>query len=129
MIADCPTPVDDRFRQARRLFRECDSFRVRLAVDELERIDRDDLAVQLFKLTVVEKQSQPLARANAEVMIAVFANLERVFELARKQVRFTPIAFNEHVLCIYNAFFGRDRFDSSALLTEPGHRNAGKGST
>jgi hypothetical protein len=47
--------------------------RVRLAVDELERIDRDHFGVELFKLAVVEKQSQPFARADAEVMIAVFA--------------------------------------------------------
>jgi len=62
-------------------------------------------------------------------MIAVFANLERGFELACEQVLFTPVAFNEDVLSIYDALFGRDRFNSFAFLTEPGHRNAGKGST
>ncbi len=62
-------------------------------------------------------------------MIAVFANLERVFELTRKQVRFTPFALNEDVLRVYNAFFGRDCFDSFTFLAEPGHRNAGKRST
>src|SRR6185369_3408152 len=111
------------------LFREFNSFRIRLAVDELKRIDRDHFAIEFFKLTVVEKHSQPFAGADPEVIIAVFTNLECVFELTCKQVRFTPFAFNEDVLRVYYTFFGWDCFDSFGFLVEPSHRNAGKRST
>ena len=57
--------------------------RIRFAVDKLERVDRDHFGVELFKLAVVEKQSQSFARADAEVMAALFANLKRVCRLSR----------------------------------------------
>ena len=62
-------------------------------------------------------------------MVAVFTDLKRIVELAFKEVNFAPVAFNEYVFRLYDAFFGRDRFDSFAFLAEPGHRNARKGST
>src|SRR4029078_798938 len=108
LIANRATTFDDCFRQAGRFFCECDSFRVRLAVDKLEWIYRNDFSIELFTLAVVEKQSQPCAGADAEVVVAVFTNLERVVELTRKQVRFTPVAFNEDILSVYYGFLGRD---------------------
>jgi hypothetical protein len=59
----------------------------------------------------------------------VFAHLETVFEFTLEKVCLTPVAFNEDVFRLHIAFFRRNGLNSLIFLTEPGHRNAGKGST
>ena len=87
------------------------SFRVRLAVDKLERIDRDDFGVELFKLAVIEKQRQPFARADAEVIAAVFANLQTIFELAFERCASHP----SHLTKTFSVFTTRSSGGTASI--------------
>src|ERR1043165_1144043 len=63
------------------------------------------------------------------MVVAVFAHLHAVFELAFEQVCVAAFAFDEDVFSLHHTLFRRHRFNSFGFLIEPGHKNAGKGST
>jgi hypothetical protein len=63
------------------------------------------------------------------MVTAVFAHLEIVVEFAFEQVGLAAVAFDEDVFRLHHAFFRWHRLYSLVFLTEPVHKNGGKGST
>ena len=128
MIADSSASVDDCFRQPGAVLRLLNAFEVRLAVHKRERVNRRDLGVELFILTFVKEQCEPFARADAEVMATMLANLMVVFELALEEMGLATVAFDEDVFRLHHALFRRNCFYALIFLAEPSHKNGGKGS-
>ena len=72
MAANLATRRDDGFRRVLGLL---DSLRIRLAVDELQRVGGNYFGVQFFAVAVIEEFLQSIVGADAKVIIAMHANL------------------------------------------------------
>ena len=102
-----------------------ESLGVRLRVNKLERIYRDDLGVQFFKLTVVEDHRQTFARADAKMITTVGTNLQRFLELAFVEVRLAAVTLNEDILGFDYPLLGWNDLNLLTLFAKPGHRETG----
>ena len=106
------------------MLRLFDSLCVRLAVDESQRICRDNFGIQLFAVRIVEKLFQPLVRANPKMIVAVNADLQVVFQLALVEMLAALFAAHEDILSPDDAVGLAHRLDLAFLLTKPGHKES-----
>src|SRR2546423_9694546 len=120
MAADFSARGDYSFRQTGCALRLRDAFRVRLAVDELEWVSRNYFFVQFFAVFVVEYLLEPIVRAQPKVIIAMHANLQRLFQLFLVKMRAAFIAPDENILSADDAILFAYRLDLAFLFAEPG---------
>ena len=73
--------VDDGVVEAGVVLRLLEARGVGLEVDELQRVGGDEVGVEDFVLVVVEKLGQAGARVDAEVLVALGADVEVVLEI------------------------------------------------
>ena len=121
MTADLAARGDDGFRQTRRVLGLLDSLRIGLAIDELQRVGGNYFGIQFFAVFVVEYLLEPIVRAQPKVIIAMNANLQRLFQLFLIKVRAAFIAPDENVLSADDAIFLAYRLDLAFLFAKPGH--------
>src|SRR5438067_10165365 len=98
MAADFSACGDHSFRQTGRALRLRNAFRVGLAVDEIEGVGRNYFFVQFFAVFVVEYLLEPIVGAQPKVIIAMNANLERLFQLFLVEMRAAFVAPDEDIL-------------------------------
>ena len=121
MAADFAARSDYSFRQTGCALRLRDAFRVRLAVDEIEWVGRNYFFVQFFAVLVVKYLLEPIVGSQPKVIIAMNANLQRLFQLFLVEVRTAFIAPDENVLSADDAILFAYRFDLAFLFAKPGH--------
>src|SRR5467141_35858 len=73
--------IDDGIFQARVGLRALQARGVRLQVDKLQRVGGDEIAIENIVFAVVEKLRQACAGVDAEVFVALRADVEIVFEV------------------------------------------------
>jgi len=77
-------------------------------VHEVERVVGDDLGVQLLVLALVVEHREAQARADAEVVAAVRADVERLFQLSLVERRVALRALLEDALGLDATLLGGD---------------------
>ena len=80
-----------------------DAFGVRLTVNEIERVSRNYFLVQLFTVVIVKYLLQPIVGAQTKVIIAVRANLERLFQFLLVEVLAAFFAADKDILSAHDA--------------------------
>ena len=79
----------------------------------------DDVGVKLFVVALVEEHREPLARADAEVVAAVAADVERLFEVSFVEVGLALRALLVDALGFDAPLLRRDRLDALTFSLKP----------
>ena len=129
MTADLAARGDDGFRQTRRVLGLLDSLRIGLAVNELERVSGNQIDIEnavaavVFQIHVIQQQRQPGARVNAEVALALGADVEILVEIFLPDDLAAAIAL--HPQAFGADFFLAASLDLGTFALEPGHNCSG----
>src|SRR5260221_4581953 len=121
MAADFLARGNDSLRQSGCALRLGDSLGVRLAVDKFQRISRNNFGVQLFAVSIVKQLLEPFVSAEAKVMTAVHANLERLFQFLLVEVLAAFFAAHQDIFSPDDALRVAHRLDLTFLFTKPVH--------
>src|SRR5258706_6609760 len=121
MAADFSARGNHRFRQSGCALRLGDSLGVRLAVDKFQGVGRDNFGVQLFAVSIVKQLLEPFVSAEAKVMTAVHANLERLFQFLLVEVLAAFFAAHKDIFSPDDALRVAHRLDLAFLFAKPGH--------
>src|SRR5258708_29596676 len=123
MAADFSARGNHSLRESGCALRLDDSLGVGLAVDKFQRISRNNFGVQLFAVSIVKQLLEPLVSAEAKMITAVHANLERLFQLFLIEVLAAFFAAHKDILSPDDALRVAHRLDLAFLFTKPGHIN------
>src|SRR5258708_40144293 len=114
--------IDDGIFQARVGLRALQARGVRLQVDKLQRVGGDEIAVENVVFVVVQKLSQSRAGVDAEMFVALRADVEIVFEVLLPDnlaafVTLHPQALGAYLLLARSVSL-------AGLSLEPCHKNS-----
>ena len=114
--------VDDGVVQARIRLRLLQPRRIRLQVDELQRIGRGDVPVERLVLVVVEQLRQPGAGVDPEVLVALRTDVHVLFQILLPDD--LPAVLTLHPQPFGADFFLARSVQLTGFAFKPSHKNS-----